>query len=64
MARADFNEYEYEYKGMESRVTERLRELGLENNDLSSGLAEHSRETRDSKDPPVITENLVQYCAT
>ena len=55
VARTDFDE------GMRSRVTERLRELGLENNDLSSGLAEHSRETRDSKDCPGITEDLITF---
>ena len=55
VARADFDE------GMRSRVTERLKELGLENNDLSSGLPEHSRETRESKDCPGITEDLVAF---
>ena len=48
-------------EGMRSRVTSRLKELGLEEGDLTSGLPVHSRETRESKDCPGITEDLVTF---
>ena len=48
-------------EGMRGRVTTRLKELGLEEGELSRGLEEHSRETRDSKECPGITEDLVTY---
>ena len=55
MASADLN------KGIRGRVAERLKELGLENKDPSDVLPVHSRETRESKDCPNITEDLVTF---
>ena len=42
-------------------TAERLKELGLENKDPSDVLPVHSRETRESKDCPNITEDLVTF---
>ena len=48
--------------GMRGRVTERLKELGLdEGADLVSGLPVHSRETRESKQCAGVTEDLVTF---
>ena len=55
VASADLN------KGIRGRVAERLKELGLENKDPSGVLPVHSRETRESKDCPNITEDLVTF---
>jgi len=55
VASADLN------KGIRRRVAERLKELGLENKDPSGALPVHSRETRESKDCPNITEDLVTF---
>ena len=48
-------------KSMRRRVTSRLKELGLEGGELSRGLEEYSRETRDCKECPGITEDLVTF---
>ena len=48
-------------ESMRGRVTARLKELGLEEGDLTSGLPVHSRETRESKECPGITEDLVTF---
>merc|ERR1712130_388901 len=48
-------------ESMRARVTSRLKELGLEEGELSKGLEEHSRETRESKECPGITEDLVTF---
>ena len=48
-------------ESMRGRVTARLKELGLEEGDLSNGLPVHSRETHESKECPGITEDLVTY---
>ena len=48
-------------EGMRSRVDTRLKELGLEDGNLSSGLPVHSRETRESKECPGTTEDLVTF---
>ena len=55
VASADLNQ------GIRRRVAERLNELGLENKDPSGVLPVHSRETRESKDCPNITEDLVTF---
>ena len=48
--------------GMRGRVTERLKELGLdEGADLVSGLPVHSRETRESKQCAGVTEDLIMF---
>ena len=48
-------------ESMRGRVTSRLKELGLEEGELSRGLKEYSRETRESMECPGITEDLVMY---
>ena len=48
-------------ESMRGRVTSRLKELGLEEGELSKGLEEHSRETRESKECPGVTEDLVTF---
>jgi len=55
VSQANFDE------SMRGRVTARLKELGLDEGDLSSGLPVHSRETRESKECPGVTEDLVTF---